>query len=133
MPTKPLDFLHIADRYKNSSHEYERRTSIGRSYYAVYNFLSATLIAAGVTKLTQGPGDHTRIVSCLTQCSDGQAKLVGSLLKDLYEKRRYADYRMDMIIDSKYSALAHNRAETILTEFGKTDVAKVTTLINKLP
>lgn len=132
MPTNPLDFLNIADRYKNSTNEYERRTSVGRSYYAVYNFLSIALIAAGVTKLKQGPGDHTRIVTCLTQCSDRQAMLVGNLLKDLYERRRFADYRLDMIIDNNYSALAHNRAKKLLDEFSKTDVAKVTVLINRL-
>src|SRR6266508_138048 len=110
MPTDPLKFLEIAERYKGSTHEFERRTSISRAYYGVYNFLCMALQAAGVKNFKNDGGDHSRMVHFLTNCKDAQAGIVGNLLKDLQTKRKHADYRMDLLLDKNYSEFAHNRA-----------------------
>jgi hypothetical protein len=133
MPTDPLLFLEIASRYKSSGNEYERRTAVGRAYYAVYNFVCDRLQREGVQTFKKDGGDHDRMVYYLTNCKDSQAGVVGNLLKDLKGRRKNADYRMDLIIDKPYSEFAHNRAVRAVEEFKKVpDLPKLASLINKL-
>jgi hypothetical protein len=51
------DFLAVAAQFKNSENEAERRTSIGRSYYALFNVVIGVLTAKGVI-FRQTPDDH---------------------------------------------------------------------------
>src|SRR2546428_12114500 len=101
MATDPLLFLEIANRYKSSINEYERRTAIGRAYYAVYNFVCDILQKEGVQTFRKDGGDHDRMVYSLTNCKDSQAGIVGNLLKDLKAQRKNADYRMDLLLDRR--------------------------------
>src|SRR5574341_332593 len=57
----PADFLAVADRLRSSPSEAERRTSVGRAYYALYNLLVMRLSSQGFSFQKDG-GDHGRLV-----------------------------------------------------------------------
>ena len=134
MATDPLLFLEIANRYKSSANDYERRTAIGRAYYAVYNFISDKLQKEGVQAFRKDGGDHDRMVYCLTNCKNSQAGIVGNLLKDLKAQRKNADYRMDLLLNKRYSEFAHARAVKVVEEFKKmSEIPKLVAVINTLP
>ena len=60
----PLDFLNVADSLRNSGQESERRTSVGRSYFALFNHLRLKLEPIKQMPTT----DETRLtrLSCTT-------------------------------------------------------------------
>jgi hypothetical protein len=133
MATDPLLFLEIANRYKSSVNEYERRTAIGRAYYAVYNFVCDKLQKEGVQKFKNDGGDHDRMVYFLTNCNDPEAGIVGNLLKNLKATRKSADYRMDLLIDKRNSELAHDRALKAVEGFKKlSGLPKLAAIMNRL-
>jgi hypothetical protein len=88
------DFFTIAERYKSSHVEAERRTSVGRSYYALFNVLLGTLSGKGV--IFRGtPDDHYTLISYLTKAGNRASGIAGSALKDLRLERNRADYEYE--------------------------------------
>jgi hypothetical protein len=134
MAIDPLKFLEIAERYKNSGHEHERRTSIGRSYYGVYNFLWTELRKAGVHRFRGDGKDHTRMVHFLSKCQNYHAGLVAGFLKTLKSARRTADYEMEQTVAESKSEFIHGRAIRAVETFQKVpNWASVAAVINQLP
>ena len=112
----PLDFLEVAKRYSDSKLESERRTSIGRSYYALFN-----QVALRVSNFAPLPGDvddHRAVTAYLLNARVPALLEVGRKLKDLRVTRNDADYRMQLQIDGRKSELALLRAEDAIQKFG---------------
>ncbi len=112
----PLEFLTLAGRLKDSALEAERRTSIGRSYYGLYNALQSALTKAGKSF----PGDaedHEALRHYFVRAPDKETSTLGGIIGSLRLQRNEADYRMDMDINADASRFAHHRAARVLRRF----------------
>jgi hypothetical protein len=112
----PLDFLVIADRYKRSDKEAERRTSIGRSYYGLYNFLVGVLSSKGVI-FRETPEDHQMLISYLIKAGHARAAQAGQAVKDMRKYRNDADYRMSPAINASMSEFVYKKAVAAIDGF----------------
>ncbi len=112
----PADFLNVARALCNSHDEAFRRTSISRSYYALFNILHADLVGRGVS-LTRGGRDHFLLVYYLTNCASRTASRIGSGLRDLRSNRIIADYRMGHNVSIGMSRFLCDHAEGMLNLF----------------
>jgi len=130
----PVAFLTIAERFQASNSEAERRTSVGRSYYALYNLLFGSFASRGIHFEARG-NDHGRLVYYLTQCGYPQASAIGMTLRDLRNYRNEADYRMNTTVDSGQSQLVYGKAKGAVDDFHqllRTDIAMVIQRIKRL-
>lgn len=127
----PVEFLDIADRFQASTSEAERRTSIGRSYYALYNILLGSLSSQRVA-FENGGRDHGRLVYYLTKCGHRQADKIGGALKLLRNLRTDADYHMNVAIDARQSQLAYQRARTAVDRFNALPQADLHTIVQRI-
>lgn len=112
----PLDFLQIAERFKDSVSQCEVRTSIGRAYYAVYNHVIDTLRGLGLEFREDGKL-HMELVRALKATNDDSIKSVGELLEELRSRRNHADYRMDRLFvsrDAQFSVIQAHEIKQIV-------------------
>ena len=113
----PRDFLNTAAFLNGQSDEHYLRTSISRSYYAVHlhirSFISNTYL--GGKKFNKSP--HMNIILCLNRCEVGEVKVIGSMLNDLLQARKDADYEMDKTISSKKSEDIYEDSNELLSDF----------------
>lgn len=112
----PRDFLAVAERFKASPSEAERRTSVGRSYCGLFNVIITALASRGVV-FRQIPEDHYTLVSYLAKSGHRTAASVGAVLKDLRGERNRADYDMRAAVDLNASRFMHRKATTALAQF----------------
>ena len=119
----PLDFLNVANRLKNSSEEEDRRTSVSRSYYAVFNHLRPK-----IDQFKPLPGwdqDHRALVEYLTRVNLPELQSVGQALKDLRDSRNDADYEMGQTCDASKASLACRKAENAIAKFSKINAVQL--------
>jgi hypothetical protein len=131
----PAAFLHIAQQWQVSDSEAERRTSIGRSYYTLFNILRQSLSSRGVTFSFRAT-DHGVLVDYLTRCSNQEAARIGGILNNLRVQRNDADYDMNLTIDINQSQLAYQKAQGAVDRFNalsQTDLQTIITRIQALP
>lgn len=114
----PVDFLSVAAGLRTSQVEAERRTSVGRSYYAVYNILSERFRASA--NLQANGADHGRLVRYLSSSSHFALQKAGEKLKNLKSLRHDADYRMNLVVGAGESELAYRLASEALIAIRKT-------------
>lgn len=105
----PLDFLRPARDLSGSAQEAERRTSIGRSYFAVFNHVRIRL--EPLKRLPETSDVHNVVVRYLTSANNNELQSVGQTLKDLRTSRNEADYNMEATIIEDQSRLALSKAE----------------------
>lgn len=115
----PADFLQIADHFHASNSEAERRTSISRSYYALYVLIFDTLSSVGVRFEGQNADNHRILVDYLARCLLPRFPTIGEDLKTLRNARTNADYKMAMVIDSRQSEFAFRKARTAVDNFNQ--------------
>ena len=108
----PLEFLEVARNFRNSTVEAETRTAIGRSYFALFNFVRAKLEA--FKKFPGTADDHDHLVHYLTFANDLKLKTVGQYLRDLRAMRNIADYRMELLMRQADGRLMFAKAEKAL-------------------
>ena len=87
------EFLTVADRLYKSDHEADRRTSVSRAYYAVFNHVKPVLETIGVT-LSADASAHQIIYRYLYNSGLDEAEDVADHLNSLRTKRNDADYDM---------------------------------------
>ena len=92
----PSDFNIVAYNLAHSktSTAAEFRSSISRSYYAVFHVGVDILNDIGI-KVDTGPASHGDVVQKLNHTNDRELKIVGSQLNDLRSARIQADYRLN--------------------------------------
>jgi hypothetical protein len=131
----PRAFLDVANQLQTSASEAGRRTSIGRSYYALYNILRVSLESQGIPFQNSGD-DHGRLVYYLTRCNNRAVARVGQALRDLRLQRNNADYEMSSAIDANQSQLAYQQAKRAVDRFdalNSADMAVILPRIKALP
>ncbi len=122
------DFLEVAKNLKNSDKEAERRTSVSRSYYAIFNHVRSFLGLKGIR--VKGTADaHKLMYYYLNNAGTTYAELA-SVLDSLRGKRNDADYDLGALgFDKKTCDLHCSLAENFITEF---DASDKETLIRKI-
>src|SRR5438874_568743 len=131
----PITFLDVAAQLQSSLSEAERRTAIGRSYYALYNVLRSTLEAQAVP-FTQGVDDHRRLTEYLFRCRHRAAARIGATLRDLRILRNEADYEMGITVTRQQSQFAYAQARQAVDRFKaltSTDMQTIIARIKAIP
>jgi hypothetical protein len=127
----PLEFLTVARSLSESQNESERRTSIGRCYYAIFNHFRLKL--EQITRLPGTDEDHQAVVQYLTKARDRNLYSVGQSLKDLRTSRNNADYVMTAAVDANHSRLALEKADKALEKFTGVSEARLKAEIGAQP
>lgn len=95
MPLDPINFLEVADRLKDDPNEAFQRTSVGRSYYAVFLYFRDYLNSKGISKQIEPKKDiHDFVINCLSYSDTSIGSKVGQKLRELRQYRREADYNL---------------------------------------
>jgi len=90
----PREFHTLAVRLAAGRTSAERRTSIGRSYYATFNVAAGILRAMGF-HIGRGASAHGEVRYCLGNSGDAPLAIVASELAKLHAWRIRADYELD--------------------------------------
>ncbi len=111
----PLDFLIVARRLSSSAKESDARTSIGRTYYALFNHLKIKI--EPIKEVPVSSEAHQALVRYLLKSNNKTLSSVGQCLNDLRKNRNDADYKMALVLDKTKSELAVERADRALAQF----------------
>lgn len=126
-----LEFLRVARALNGSAQEAEWRTSIGRSYYAL--FLHLRLRLEPIKPFPKDDEDHQRVVHYLTNANDRNLQSVGQTVKDLRTSRNEADYDMDAAVAQTQSQLTLTIAAKAIEKLGAVTPAALKALIGAIP
>ena len=97
----PLDFLIVARRLSSSAKESDARTSIGRTYYALFNHLKIKI--EPIKEVPVSSEAHQALVRYLLKSNNKTLSSVGQCLNDLRKNRNDADYKMALVLDKTKS------------------------------
>ena len=89
----PKDFFKTAEKLKDSSLESDLRTSVGRSYYAIFLHFRDYLASLGLKK-KDDKGVHFFVQACLSNSQIKKVQHLSAILGDLKDKRTKADYHL---------------------------------------
>jgi hypothetical protein len=117
----PRDFLAVAERLRASSVEADCRTSIGRSYYAVFKTLADWLTHLPLAVPTTGEA-HEAVIYYFMKCPDSDAKQIGAILQNLRATRTQADYQMTLVLRAGESEFAFRKAAHSLVLFDQREI-----------
>ncbi len=92
------EFLELAKKLQNSEVEAERRTSVSRAYYAIFNHIKSFLNSNNI-KLTGAAQAHERAHQYLFNSGIEEAEDLADTLNNLRKRRNDADYEL---ISPKY-------------------------------
>lgn len=87
------DFLELARKLRNSEIEAERRTSVSRAYYAVFNHVKTFLHTHNI-KLPHTAQAHEKAYQYLFNSGIEEAEDLSDTLDNLRDKRNDADYEL---------------------------------------
>ena len=127
----PLEFLEVAKGFSASSLERERRTSVGRSYYAVFNHLRLRLEV--LKPLPMNADVHALVVKYLSNAPNRELNSVGQTLRDLRAARNTADYDLAAMVDDKQSSTSMLKADRAIKKSQGISEAALRAAINVLP
>lgn len=116
-----LEFLKVAKKLINGS-EANWRTSIGRSYYAVFNHLKKECINLGVAIPKSSKG-HNDLYINFYNSGIQEAVDIGAGINDLYSQRLTADYELNSTITKQTADLVLRKAENIISKYPTIDKA----------
>jgi hypothetical protein len=112
---EPAEFLRVARSLAESNAEAEWRTSIGRSYFAVFNQVRRRI--APIKTLPTTDEVHALVVGYLQNANNQDLRLVGQALHDLRISRNEADYDLDVDVDQTRSRFAVAKATKAMQRF----------------
>ncbi|MGB8226258.1 MAG: hypothetical protein WCE45_05260 [Sedimentisphaerales bacterium] len=113
----PEEFFKTAEKLKDSDKEPDLRTSVGRSYYAIFLHFREYLKKLGLSK-TRNPKNsvHSFVKDCLGFSQVSEASRLAVALNDLYGKREKADYHLSITINpTEASDVLEDAKEAIQT------------------
>ena len=111
----PLDFLKVARNLHESEDESERRTSIGRSYFALFNYVRQTV--ESVRNVPKDEDAHRVVPDYLDKTRNKDLKSIGQTLRFLRKSRNTADYELMAAIEPAVSRVALARATRAVESF----------------
>ena len=92
---EPKAFLDLAANLKDGRNEASWRTSVSRSYYALFNRI-AQFINNNIVALSNSAEDHKKIYFYLNYCGVETVQAIAKSLNSLRVNRNDADYRLDL-------------------------------------
>jgi uncharacterized protein (UPF0332 family) len=98
------DFLELAKKLQNSGNEAERRTSVSRAYYAIFNYVKKFLHSSNI-KLPASAEAHEKARQYLLNSGLEEAEDLAEDFHNLRERRNDADYE---IISPKFQHDKYN-------------------------
>jgi hypothetical protein len=90
----PRDFHRLAVHLSTGAASAEYRSSISRSYYALFNVGAEHLRTIGFS-IGRGAAAHGEVHHCLANSGDASLLAVAAELSILHSKRNRADYQLD--------------------------------------
>lgn len=117
----PRDFQSLAVQLAGGTVA-QRRTAVGRSYYAAFNVAAAHLRSLGF-RVRRGAAAHGEVQHCLSNSGDPDVVGVASEMSELHTARNRADYQMeDLAIElgpavTQAVALAEKQIRTLDSAF----------------
>ena len=114
----PRDFYQIALGLSTSQKPGERRTAIGRAYYAAYN-VAANFLRSLKVIIEKKPESHKKVQEFLSNSGDKEITKIAHKLETMRTMRNHADYDLDNLAPENIKsveinmALAQNFIETI--------------------
>ena len=114
----PSEFLKTAELLKSQTEQAHLRTSIGRSYYAVFLYFRERFRRLGLEK-TKHPGrdEHAFVIQCLRFCGVTEGVKASQYLNDLQQVREDADYHLDRIFSQNDADDAFAKAKRVITDY----------------
>ena len=94
MSCTTADFLKVANRLSAGVEEIDWRCAISRAYYCAYHESLTCVHVCPEIGYVRG-GMHQQTIERFCQSSDGTAKKLGYVLRDLRNRREAADYKLD--------------------------------------
>jgi len=91
----PSDFLDLARTLTAKDGAARCRTGISRAYYAAYHSALELCEERLEVRVLGKSEKHSNTSLCLRHSGDDAARIIAKLLDDLYQKRVWADYRLD--------------------------------------
>lgn len=85
------DFLGLAKDLLNSDYESALRTSVSRSYYAIFHHVKTIFVSSRI-RLKNEAQDHGTMAHYLESSDLPEVRYIGQKLKDLRAERNDADY-----------------------------------------
>jgi len=104
---KAIRFLDTADNLKNSSHEADFRTSISRSYYAIFNLVIEMLRKE---KVGIGRRQTHNLHNFFSNCKSVDVKAIGKNISTLQHERIIADYKLSEKIKKTHAGINYRLA-----------------------
>ena len=127
----PLEFLTVAGNLCESGEESERRTSVGRSYFALFNHLRVKL--DGITQIPATDEAHQAVVHYLTRANNPNLSSVGQSLRDLRSSRNVADYELEDTVDQNRRRVALVRARNAVNRIETVDDNALRNAVRAVP
>ena len=117
---EPKAFLDLAANLKDGNNEASWRTSVSRSYYALFNWAAQFIRQNTPVVLSRDAKVHEDIYYYLNNCGVEDVKDVASSLNYLRDIRNDADYKLDSDrFDGNCANLAFIQARNAIKEFEK--------------
>jgi uncharacterized protein (UPF0332 family) len=107
------EFMGVARNLANGPGERERRTSIGRAYYAAYWSVRGHLASHGAV-VPRGSSTHAWVWDKLMGRRDQAVRQVGINGDRLKRQRHRADYESARVVTANDVKLALDRAQSIM-------------------
>jgi hypothetical protein len=115
------DFLEVSKRLYKSKHEADRRTSVSRAYYGVFNHIKPIIESFGVL-LPPDASAHEKIYRYLLNSGLDEGEDLAQDLSNLRTIRNDADYEMKVAgFDSNNCLLWYKKAELCIHTFDGVD------------
>jgi len=121
------DFLELAKKLQNSDDEASRRTSVSRSYYAIFNHVKDFLKNNGI-KLPYAAEAHEKAQQYLSNSGIDEAVDLADDLDNLRRNRNDADYELHsprFTYDKKNCGLVSAKAMLFIDSFGRINRASL--------
>lgn len=128
---EPLDFLNVADRLCDSDAESDRRTSVGRSYFALFNYIRTKL--EGIARLPTDEEAHRAVVYYLQQANSRELGSIGQSLRDLRVSRNVADYELGSVVSRDVSRIALGKARRAVRKLRSLGDARLASSVLAVP
>ena len=121
------DFLELAKKLQNSNDEASLRTSVSRSYYAIFNLVKDFLNSKGI-KLPAAAQAHEKAQQYLFNSGVDEAEDLADELDNLRKNRNDADYELRtprFTYDKKNCVLIYVKASLFFEQFEKINPANL--------
>lgn len=114
------DFLKVAKQLLRYNNEAKWRTSIGRSYYGIFNYLKQECETLNIHIYDNSRG-HDQLKTYLQNCEIDEGVEIGSKIGDLYTQRIIADYKLKEEVGESTAKTVFEKAQDITKRFPSID------------